>query len=90
MLPMLAQDKANHLAYGALIACTVASACAAFGLSSEISAGAAIVATCAVAVGKELADRRNPERNAEAADIVATLAGAGLVALPALVRAVVV
>lgn len=89
MLPMLAQDKANHLAYGALIACAVASACAVGGLSSEISAGAAILATCAVAIGKELADRRKPERNSEAADVVATLSGAWLVALPQLVRVVV-
>ena len=81
-LPSLPQDKANHLAYGALIACCF----------SFIGLNVAVIAVAAVAVLKELTDAvinyrstGNPmhgPHGVELLDAVATMVGGALVLLP--------
>ncbi len=73
MLPTLPHDKANHLAYGAAIACAAVLA------HSVIAAG---IAVAVFAVGKEVYDRVSKKGTPEPLDAVATLAGGALVLLP--------
>lgn len=71
-LPVLPADKANHFAYGAVLA--------GIGALHSVLAGAAL---CAVfAIGKEVYDRVSGKGNPEVADALATLAGALPVVLP--------
>ena len=71
MLPTLPHDKANHLAYGALLACV--------GTFHSVAAGAVL---CVVfAVGKEVLDRVRKTGQPEPADALATIAGGALVLL---------
>lgn len=84
-LPLIAQDKANHVIYGALASITTH--CIAR-LVVQTPAPAAVAAAAgvaiAVAVGKELVDRRRPEAHTpDWRDAAATAAG-GLVACVAL------
>lgn len=70
-LPTLTADKANHLAYGALLVC--------LGAFHSVAAGAAL---CIVfAVGKEALDRVRKTGKPEFADALATMAGGALVLL---------
>lgn len=70
-LPTLPADKANHLAYGALLACV--------GAFHSVAAGAVL---CVVfAVGKEVLDRVRKTGQPEPADALATIAGGALVLL---------
>ncbi len=70
-LPMLPHDKANHLAYGALLAC--------LGQFHSLLAGAVLCA--AFAIGKEVLDRVRKTGAPEPADALATMAGGALVLL---------
>lgn len=79
-LPLLPQDKANHVCYGALIACVV---------SIFFGPWWALLATAAVAVLKELSDwwqntRNGGSHGVELLDAAATIAGGALVVLPQL------
>ena len=69
MLPTIPHDKANHLAYGAAIAC--------LGLFHSPVAGA--IAVAAFAIGKEVIDKVGKKGTPEIGDALATLAGGGLV-----------
>jgi len=83
MPPLIPQDKANHIAYGAAIAC------AATLLHNPMHAAALVVA---VAFAKEAADwllnRRAiaaglpPPHGVELLDALATMAGGALVLIP--------
>lgn len=72
-LPSLPQDKANHLAYGAALACLVAL------LAGPIAASAVCTA---FAVGKELRDWWSGLGNPELLDALATMGGGACVVLP--------
>lgn len=72
---LIPQDKANHIAYGAALACV--------GSLHSVIAGAVL---CAVfAIGKEVYDRVSKRGVPDALDAVATLAGGALVLLPGVV-----
>ena len=71
-LPTLPSDKANHLAYGAAIAC--------IGGLHSVLAGAAMC--LAFAVGKEIYDFVSKSGTPDPLDAAATLAGGALVLLP--------
>lgn len=85
-LPLLPQDKANHLAYGALIACA----------TSFIGLGTALNVVVSVAILKELTDAvinyratGNPmlgPHGVEILDALATIAGGVLVLAPQLLK----
>jgi len=72
MLPLLPQDKANHFAYGAILA--------AIGCLFSPLAGAALCV--AFAVGKEVYDRLSGKGNPEFLDAIATIAGGVIVIIP--------
>jgi hypothetical protein len=71
-MPTLPADKANHLAYGAALAC--------LGGFHSVLAGALLCAT--FAIGKEVYDQARKTGAPEVLDAVATLAGGALVLLP--------
>jgi hypothetical protein len=74
-LPALPADKANHLAYGAALAC--------LGSFHSVALGALLCA--AFAIGKEIYDQARKTGNPEVLDAIATIAGGALVLLhPAL------
>lgn len=79
-LPVLAQDKANHVVYGAVAAAAVS--------VYDMATAAAVVVL--LAVGKELSDwwqnRKGGSHGVELWDAVATVAGGALVLLPQLVK----
>ena len=83
-MPQLPQDKANHLAYGALIAC--------FLLLAGVEHADVLLIVAAVGAVKEAADWiANIRADAavhgvEFMDFAATLAGGLLVALPGVIR----
>lgn len=80
-LPQLPADKANHLAYGAALACAGA-------LVHSPLAGAVL---CAVfAIGKEVLDRARKSGQPELLDAVATLAGGAVVLAPLVLPGVLV
>ena len=91
-LPMLPQDKANHVVYGAVTALVVILACWLVGNPHWLLAS--LIAVVIVAIGKEAVDRlRNakaeeaglpPKHGVEWMDVVATLAGGLMVVLPCL------
>ena len=85
-LPMLAVDKANHVAYGALAATLVSVALVA--VQTPVL-GAALAATAVVVVlgvGKELFDRAHAETHTpDWRDAAATAVGGLLVVLPLIV-----
>jgi uncharacterized protein YfiM (DUF2279 family) len=86
MLPTLPQDKANHVAYGAAIACVAVIVLSLFGMPNTAVACWALVASLLVGAAKELIDSRNPERHtADWMDATYTLAGALLVCVPVLI-----
>ena len=71
-LPVIPHDKANHFAYGAVLA--------GIGALHSVLAGAAL---CAVfAIGKELYDRVSKRGTPDLNDALATLAGALPVLVP--------
>lgn len=72
MLPIIPQDKANHFAYGAVIA--------AVGCLFSPLAGASLC--FAFAVGKEVYDRVSGKGNPEFWDAFATIAGGAIVIIP--------
>jgi hypothetical protein len=76
-LPTLPADKANHVAYGAALAC--------IGGFHSVLAGAALCA--AFGIGKEIYDRATKRGTPDALDAAATLAGGALVLLPLVVGA---
>jgi hypothetical protein len=71
-LPWIQADKANHIAYGAAIACV--------GAFHSVIAGAALCA--ALGIGKEVYDRVSRKGTPDVLDAVATLAGGALVLAP--------
>lgn len=71
-LPQLSQDKANHLAYGAALAC--------LGAFHSVLTGAALCA--AFGIGKEVYDRVSRKGTPDVLDAVATLLGGALVLAP--------
>ncbi len=71
-LPQLPQDKANHLAYGAALACT--------GAFVSPIVGAALCA--GFGIGKEIYDRVSKRGEPSVQDVIATLAGGALVLAP--------
>lgn len=79
-LPVLAQDKANHVVYGAVATAAVS--------VYDMATAAAVVVL--LAVGKELSDwwqnRKGGSHGVELWDAVATVAGGALVLLPQLVK----
>lgn len=72
MLPQLPQDKANHFAYGAVLA--------AIGCLFSPLAGAALCV--AFAVAKEVYDRASGKGNPEILDAIATIVGGVVVISP--------
>lgn len=78
-IPLIDQDKANHVAYGALIAAVALVAQQLLGLPELRSALIALAVVAAVGAIKELLDRRDPAHTADVMDFVATLAGGVLV-----------
>lgn len=94
-LPQLPHDKAQHALYGAAIFALAHAAATLSGHTQfALHAGAAL--TVAVAVGKEVLDHMANARahnagllqphSVEAMDVIATVAGGALVALPLVVR----
>ena len=72
MIPVIPADKANHISYGAALAC--------IGAFHSVLAGAAL---CAVfAVGKEIYDKVSGKGTPDVLDAVATLIGGVLVLAP--------
>lgn len=72
MLPLIPQDKANHFAYGAVLA--------AIGCLFSPLVGAALCV--AFAVGKEVYDLASGKGNPEIFDAIATIAGGMIVIIP--------
>lgn len=74
---VIPQDKANHVVYGAVVACAV---------SLLAGPGWAFLASVVVAVGKEISDwyqnTKGGSHGVEAYDAVATILGGVLVCLP--------
>ncbi len=82
-LPVLPQDKANHVAYGSAIAATASTAALLFGASPLVASLVGGVATAAIGVGKEILDCRRDQRDElDIPDLVATIAGGVLVCVP--------
>lgn len=86
-LPQLPADKANHALYGALIFVVVGAIATATGhaqLARVVGAGAALLAGCLKELSDWLLNRRAvaaglpPPHSVEAADVLATTAGAML------------
>lgn len=71
-LPQLPADKANHLMYGAALACA--------GAFHSVAAGAVLCA--APAVAKEVYDRISRKGTPDVLDVLATMAGGVLVLAP--------
>jgi hypothetical protein len=82
MLPVLPHDKAMHVVYGAAAASAVLSLLVLRlpGWAAIAGAGAALIA---VAIGKELVDRRSENHTADWKDAAATIFGGALVMVPA-------
>lgn len=83
MLPIIPQDKANHIVYGSVI---FTAAYVIFGFAGlpalPIAAGAVVV----LAVAKEIYDRAHRATHTpDPMDALATIAGGALAALPLLV-----
>ena len=72
MIPIIPADKANHLAYGATLAC--------IGAFHSVLAGA--VACAVFGIGKEIYDRVSKRGTPDVLDAVATLVGGALVLAP--------
>lgn len=85
MLPLIPQDKANHIAYGAAIATVTLVASLLLGVHQAHGALIAAGLVAIVGAAKEVMDRRDPAHTPEVNDFLATLAGGVLVALPAFV-----
>jgi hypothetical protein len=91
-LPLIPQDKANHVVYGAAIALVAYAVLLAIG--TPHAAWFSMLVVALFAVGKEIHDRLKnraaeraglpPPHGVELMDTVATLAGGGLVAATAL------
>jgi hypothetical protein len=81
-LPLLPQDKANHVVYGAVIAAAVS--------VYDVQKAAAVVML--FAVGKELSDwwqnRKGGNHGVEVMDAVATVGGGAIVLLPQFLKGV--
>ncbi len=81
-LPLLPQDKANHVVYGAVIAAAVS--------VYDVQKAAAVVML--FAVGKEFFDwwqnRKGGSRGVEVMDAVATVGGGAIVLLPQFLKGV--
>ena len=71
-IPIIPADKANHLAYGAALAC--------IGAFHSVLAGA--VACALFGIGKEIYDRVSKRGTPDVLDAVATLIGGALVLAP--------
>lgn len=85
MLPLLPQDKANHVAYGAVIASLSLIGASIFRAPLLSAALIALAAVVAVAILKELVDRRSTNHTSDAMDAVATIAGGLVVVAPVFV-----
>lgn len=85
MLPLLPQDKANHVVYGAVIAALSLVGGTIFRAPMLPFALIALAAVVAVAILKELVDRRSTNHTPDAMDAVATIAGGLVVVAPAFV-----
>lgn len=83
MLPLIPQDKANHIVYGAVIFAAAYALFTFAGLPAlPIAAGMVVIA----AVAKEMWDRAHKETHTpDPLDALATIAGGVVVALPLLV-----
>lgn len=79
-LPVLDQDKANHVVYGVVASAAVS--------VYDIATAAAVVVV--LAVGKEVSDwwqnRKGGSHGVEPMDALATVAGGALVLLPQLLK----
>lgn len=71
-LPLVPLDKANHFIYGAIAA--------SLGGLHSVALGALLCV--AIAVAKEVYDKRSGKGNPEVLDAVATIAGGAVVLLP--------
>lgn len=76
-LPLIAQDKANHITYGAAI-CAVA-AC-------FVAPWIALAIVAAIGAVKEVYDRSHPAHTSDPIDFAATVGGGLLVVLPLFIR----
>jgi hypothetical protein len=83
MLPMLPQDKANHLAYGAVIfvVAFVIAASVSTAIPPIVIAGGAVLLFSAAQEVADIIYKGHPSW----VDVAATLAGGALVAIPLLV-----
>ncbi len=86
-LPQLAQDKANHALYGALIAALVLVAALAAGRPLLPACAVAAIVTAVAAILKEVIDRRSGKGTPEGRDALATIGGAVLSLAPSLWQA---
>lgn len=84
MLPLIAQDKANHYLYGSLIGGAVLIAQLVMHLPPQRSSLIALAAVVAVGIAKELIDRRSPNHTPDVMDAVATIAGGVAAVAPTL------
>lgn len=84
MLPVIPQDKANHIAYGAVVGVIAFVVGALVGLPVLQASLVSGVVVAIVAAGKELMDRRNPNHTPEWLDLFATVVGGALVLAPVL------
>jgi hypothetical protein len=88
-LYQLPADKAQHWFYGSVISCSVAVITISITHNPVIAGLLALAMTGVFAVAKEKFDDKAVEDSADSKDIIATLAGGAMVAIPLIISTLV-